>query len=252
MPINYLRELLGTARHPRANRDLGWCLAFIAGAANAGGFLAVAEYTSHMTGIVSGVADYLALGELHMVWAGLLAVLSFLTGSMVCTWLIQWGRLHRRRSEFALPLMLEAILMLMFGVLGSKIQQAYFFYIPYAVLLLCFMMGLQNAMMTKISHAEIRTTHVTGVVTDIGIALGREVFWRQHAADTHEQQESRRRLALHSGLLGLFLMGGFLGALGFKHYGFQASIVLAVMLLLLAIVPLRDDWHLGSNARPQN
>jgi len=38
--------------------------------------------------------------------------------------------------------------------------------------LLCFIMGLQNAVITKISHAEIRTTHVTGLVTDVGIELG--------------------------------------------------------------------------------
>ncbi|MBC7728674.1 MAG: DUF1275 family protein, partial [Microbacteriaceae bacterium] len=61
MPRQTLRTLVGRSRTRRANRHLGLLLAFVAGAANAGGFLAVQRYTSHMTGVVSGVADDLAL-----------------------------------------------------------------------------------------------------------------------------------------------------------------------------------------------
>ena len=53
MPIWYLRRLSGRQRSQAANRDLGLSLSFVAGAANAGGFLAVNQYTSHMTGILS-------------------------------------------------------------------------------------------------------------------------------------------------------------------------------------------------------
>ena len=56
MPRQTLRELVGHQRSRLANRRLGLLLAFVAGAINAGGFLAIQRYTSHMTGIVSGVA----------------------------------------------------------------------------------------------------------------------------------------------------------------------------------------------------
>jgi len=62
MPIKYARRLTGRRRSADANRHLGLVLAFIAGAINAGGFLAVQQYTSHMTGIVSSMADNLVLG----------------------------------------------------------------------------------------------------------------------------------------------------------------------------------------------
>lgn len=61
MPIKYARRLTGSERSRHANRHLGFALAFVAGAANAGGFLAVQQYTSHMTGIVSAMADNLVL-----------------------------------------------------------------------------------------------------------------------------------------------------------------------------------------------
>lgn len=241
MPINYLRHLSSRERSPQANRQLGRNLAFIAGAANAGGFLAVAEYTSHMTGIVSAIADHLALGQFVLALAGLVSVLSFLGGAMLCAWLVNWGRSRELKSEYALPLMLEAVLMLGFGMLGSRIQEHVAFYVPYTVLLLCFMMGLQNAIITKISRAEIRTTHVTGLVTDVGIELGRLLYWRTHPSTPELRDENRQRLQLHASLVALFFVGGVVGALGFKHIGFLASLPLAFLLMLLSVVPLLDD-----------
>ncbi|HZD45747.1 MAG TPA: DUF1275 domain-containing protein, partial [Acidobacteriaceae bacterium] len=57
MPLFYLRRLTGSKRTESANRHLARYLAFIAGAANAGGFLAVRQYTSHMSGMVAAMAD---------------------------------------------------------------------------------------------------------------------------------------------------------------------------------------------------
>ncbi|HPR05336.1 MAG TPA: DUF1275 family protein, partial [Denitromonas sp.] len=62
MPIQYARSLTSHSRSARSDQHLGLALAFVAGAANAGAFLAVKLYTSHMTGIVSSLADDIALG----------------------------------------------------------------------------------------------------------------------------------------------------------------------------------------------
>ena len=64
MPINYLAHLTAPERTAQSNLHLGVTLAFVAGALNAGGFLAIGQYTSHMTGIVSAAADHLVLGDL--------------------------------------------------------------------------------------------------------------------------------------------------------------------------------------------
>ncbi len=54
-----IRGFTSLQRTPQAELKLGSVLAFVAGAANAGGFLAVGQYTSHMTGMLSSVADRL-------------------------------------------------------------------------------------------------------------------------------------------------------------------------------------------------
>ena len=74
--------------------------------------------------------------------------------------------------------MLEAVLLLCFGLLGSNLERHRLLFVPVTVVLLCFVMGLQNAIITKISRAEIRTTHVTGLVTDMGIELGKLIYWK--------------------------------------------------------------------------
>ena len=92
MPLFYLRRLTGSERTESSNRHLARYLAFIAGAANAGGYLAVRQYTSHMSGIVSSMADNLAIGSFSLALSGLAALLSFLFGAFLTTLMIRWAR----------------------------------------------------------------------------------------------------------------------------------------------------------------
>ena len=243
MPIPYLRQLTASERNRKADRHIAGFLAFTAGAINAGGFLAFKQYTSHMTGIVSSIADNTALGDLQTVLAGIGALVSFLGGAATSAILINWARRQKLNSEYALPLMLEAMLLLCFGLLGGNLENHRWLFVPVAVSLLCFVMGLQNALITKLSRSEIRTTHVTGMVTDIGIELGKLLYWNSlkiHALRPDVVAE-RAKLRLLVTLTTLFLVGGIAGALGFKHIGFISTLPLAILLVTLALVPLVDD-----------
>ena len=242
MPISYARGLTGRQRSTRADRHLGVALAFVAGAINAGGFLAVAQYTSHMTGIVSAMADQIALGAYGLVLTGVGALLSFLTGAACSAVLVNHARRRQMQSEYALPLIVEALLLLCFGVLGARLSRIEGLFVPVTVILLCFIMGLQNAVITKLSRAEIRTTHITGIVTDIGIELGKLVYWNAPGlAGQAPVRADRRRLRV-LGLLALsFFIGGVAGALGFKHLGYLSTVPLALILITLASVPAFDD-----------
>jgi uncharacterized membrane protein YoaK (UPF0700 family) len=102
-------------------------------------------------------------------------------------------------------------------------------------------MGLQNAIITKISQAEIRTTHVTGMVTDIGIELGKAMYWNRRRLETGAVRADGGKLWLLTSLVGLFFIGGVTGAIGFNHIGFLATLPLAVVVLVLAAVPVVDD-----------
>ncbi|MBY4945682.1 DUF1275 domain-containing protein [Cupriavidus respiraculi] len=240
MPIRFLRDISGKDRSQPSNRRLGLSLAFVAGATNAGGFLAVQQYTSHMTGIVSHMADELAVGDIATVTTGLGGLLCFLGGAATTAALVNWARRQNLHSAYAAPLMLEAALLLLFGLLGHAFVDRNWMFVPATVALLCYIMGLQNALITKASNYEIRTTHVTGIVTDLGIELGKLFYWNV-ATHEHRVLANRPKLRLLGGLLAMFFVGGVAGALGFKRIGFVTTVPLALIVSLLAVVPIVDD-----------
>lgn len=241
MPINYARTLTAAQRSARADLHLGVALAFVAGAANAGGFLAVHQYTSHMTGIVSSMADHIALGAPDVVLSGAGALLSFVSGAACTSLMVNFARRRRMHSVYALPLLVEAVLLLAFGVVGSRFSAVAGLFVPFTVMLLCFMMGLQNALITKLSRAEIRTTHITGIATDIGIELGKLAYWNRPGSAQPRVLANRGRLRMLALLAAGFFLGGVVGALGFRHAGYLSTVPLAVLLVALAIVPAIDD-----------
>lgn len=241
MPWIFLNKLTGRERTRRTNRQLGGLLAFVAGAINAGGFLAVQRYTSHMTGIVSAIADDLVLGHFVLAFAGAACLLAFVAGAGTTAVLVHWARGRGLQGEFALPLVAEAALLLAFGVLGANLNTLVGFFVPTTVLLLCFIMGLQNAIITKISRAEIRTTHMTGVITDLGIELGRLVYWNRGQRPGGPVRADQDRLVVLSMVLALFLAGGVIGAASFQAFGYIAVLPIVVLLATISGAPLVAD-----------
>ena len=83
-PLAYLR-------HADANllgyRLLAYVMALIGGAINAGGFFAVARYTSHMSGELARMADHLYMHEWRVAWVSAVVAIVAVPGAAVCAWL---------------------------------------------------------------------------------------------------------------------------------------------------------------------
>lgn len=223
-------------------------LSFVAGAINAGGFLAVAQYTSHMTGIVAHMADSLLLGSYDLVLAAFGALLAFAGGAACTAVMVSYARRHRLESEYAMPLLLEAALLVVFGAMGAQLHDVQSpLFVPVTVLLLCFLMGLQNAVATQLSGAQIRTTHVTGTVTDLGLELGKMLYWNRSKFSDGRQavKVNQRRIAHLSAILVFFFTGGLTGAWAFNHIGFSFTLALALLLVILAIAPVAYDLRVA-------
>ena len=112
---------------------------------------------------------------------------------------------------------------------------------PATVRLLCFVMGRQNPVISKLSRAEIRTTPITGTLTDIGIELGKLLYWNRTTRQGGRVLANGKRLTTLSVLASSFFVGGLVGPFGFKHVGYVSTVPLAVVLVALACVPALDD-----------
>ncbi len=88
----------------------------------------------------------------------------------------------------------------------------------------------------------IRTTHITGVGTDIGIELGKLLYWNAgRRTAVGRVVADRPRLGVLIRLASAFVCGGVIGALGFKQFGYVSTLPLALLLVGLPGVPAGDD-----------
>ncbi|MBC3918270.1 DUF1275 domain-containing protein [Undibacterium sp. CY18W] len=248
MPLHYLSSLTSPKRTPQSNRHLGVTLACVAGALNAGGFLAVGQYTSHMTGMLSSAADDFMLGKFLPAFAALFMLFAFAWGAACTALIVNYAKRNQFRYVYTPVLLLEALLLLLFGLVGVRLQEHAVVTVSLTTVLLCYVMGLQNALITKISNAEIRTTHVTGLVTDIGIEMGKLIYWNRHQGKSEGETEGEagkqnqvganmQKLRLHLMLVSAFFSGGILGAFGFQYFGFISTLPIAMALVLLSLAP---------------
>ncbi len=230
------RAMVGHRRSGRRDFALATVLAAIAGAANAGGFFAVGKYTSHMTGYLSQLADNIAILNWLAALVACLAIAAFVTGAAFSTLLINGTRQVNHRHQYALTLAVQGVFLFLFSFGGLFTTPAGRMF---SLACLCFIMGMQNATITKISGARVRTTHATGMVTDIGIEIGRAVgvgVFRFGGTPA-----DGRKLTVLISLVFAFFAGGIVGAVGFGRFGFFFSLPLSVILLGVSIPTLIMD-----------
>jgi uncharacterized membrane protein YoaK (UPF0700 family) len=194
-------------------------LALVAGFINAVGLLGFNHQSiSHLSGTATllgvGVLNSSFSDTLHLV----LILLSFLVGSAISGYFLNSGSLKLGRNYSRL-LILEAIIIFASMYFLSK-GSLFGHYLASAA---C---GLQNALVTTYSGAVVRTTHVTGLFTDLGLMLGSRL--RGELFD-------KRKAVLFLLIITGFIVGGGFGAYFFSMFKFNALLIPAVICLLLAL-----------------
>jgi uncharacterized membrane protein YoaK (UPF0700 family) len=181
-------------------------LAGVAGIVNVVGFLGFQHQAiTHLTGNTSLLGAALASGDLQGAMALLGAIGAFVAGAALSGLVVQDSTLRLGR-RYGVVLSLEAALLCAAVPLFEQQRFA-------GVLCAAVACGLQNAMATTYSGAVVRTSHLSGMFTDLGIMLG-------HAA--RRMPVSRRRLWLCLVVIGCFFAGGVLGAWLFASVGYAA------------------------------
>jgi uncharacterized membrane protein YoaK (UPF0700 family) len=212
----------------------GMLLAAGAGCINAVGFLgAEHQALTHLSGTVTNLGMEIARADYPLARHALLVILSFFLGSVVSGMIIRQSTLQAGR-RYGVALMLESALLLSAAWLLRHAALSG----NYLAAMAC---GLQNAMATSYSGAVIRTTHVTGLITDLGIAVG--LAARRQRADW-------RRMRLYCLLLAGFFGGATLGTLGFLRFGFDTLLLPAVVTGVVGVVHTALKHYRRHHLRP--
>jgi uncharacterized membrane protein YoaK (UPF0700 family) len=191
----------------------GLALALTAGVINAVGFLGVHHQAlSHLTGTVTVLGMELGRANYPVALHALAILAAFFVGCLLSGMVIQQGRLRLgRRYGVALSLESAALFLAVYFLRrGANAGD-------YLAALAC---GLQNAMVSSYSGSTMRTTHMTGMVTDLGIACGH--FLRGATVDWFH-------FRLYGVLLLGFFAGGVVGALGYGRFGYDTLLIPAIL-----------------------
>lgn len=188
-------------------------LSMVAGMVNVVGFLGFEHQgLGHLTGATSQLG--IALTQAHWITAGHLGglLLAFFAGATLSGLVIQDSQLRPGR-RYGVMLMTECALLLAAASLFARHHIA-------GAWLAAMACGIQNALATTFSGAIVRTTHLTGMFTDLGIGLGHLLRGLPLAL---------RRMALSALIIGGFLAGSLAGAVLYAAWGYEALYVPAAM-----------------------
>jgi uncharacterized membrane protein YoaK (UPF0700 family) len=237
MVILYKPESIFSPRHTPS-----WLLfTFSAGAVNASALLACQTYVTHVTGTVTRLGMEVAHLEPLLDFA--LVLSCFIAGAMVSGLLIN-GRAHAgKQPRFGAPLWIAFALVLFtavgghFGLLGAfggaVVHTADFILLS----ILSFAMGLQNAAIATSTGLLVRTTHLTGPATDLGIHLAELFFVKDEA-----RLLARRHAALRAGKIAAFAAGAAVAVPLAYRLGFLVFLLPATLMLIaisLSFLPER-------------
>lgn len=163
------------SRWDRRYRTMAAYLASIGGYVNSAGFVLVGTFTSHMTGNVGRLASDVSHGEGASASGVLGLIAAFMGGAFVASMLVEsdfWGS---RARSYGVAVSMEALVLVSCTALYDASTPSSG--APLEAALLCAAMGIQNSLVTRLSGAVVRTTHVTGVLTDLGIEAARWLRW---------------------------------------------------------------------------
>ncbi len=188
-------------------------LAGIAGMVNVVGYLGFEhQAVSHLTGTTSLLGAAIADGDWRAAAQLVGVVLAFMAGAALSALLVGEVSLELGR-RYGVVLALESALLFASVPLFQREAIA-------GALLAAAACGLQNAMATTYSGAVVRTTHLSGMFTDLAISIGH--LGRGIAVP-------RRRIALSLVIISGFLAGGVIGGLLFRAFRYDALLVPATL-----------------------
>lgn len=224
----------GAARTFKHNVGIATILSFVAGLVNVAGFIAVQKLTTNVTGHFAFFMGEVYEMHFNTALVYLLYVLFFLLGAFTSSIVVEYMAKRNNKLIYVIPVLVESLILLMVAVSGTWLLVVNADIIAFSLL---FAMGLQNALVTKISGSVVRTTHLTGLFTDLGIELSQLFFYNK--AD----QRSRllESIGLRMAIITSFFVGGVLGAVLYKQIGLLVLIGAAAILFVGVLV---DHWSL--------
>ncbi|KAF2518357.1 DUF1275 domain-containing protein [Flavobacterium salilacus subsp. salilacus] len=215
----------GNKRAYRHNFRLAAILSFVAGIVNICGLLALNTLTTNLTGHFAFFSEAFINNNYKIAVISIFYVVCFLAGSFISNLTVELVSRKKPSLAYAVPIIIEILIIAGVALfINPKALQ----HPEYVAAILLFAMGLQNSLVTKVSQSVVRTTHLTGLFTDLGIELSQLFFYKEK----RELQQLKRGIYLKLSIILFFFAGGIAGGLLYKETALKTLLVACCFLIL--------------------
>jgi uncharacterized membrane protein YoaK (UPF0700 family) len=220
-------------RHKGKNRTfahdlrLATLLSFVAGLVNITGVLALKTLTTNVTGHFAFFAEEIMRNDYAIAFTFFLFTIFFLLGSFLSSFLQELISLKNADLSHIFPITLEMVILIAVGIFGTS-SGIYTLDGKLTAFFLLLSMGIQNSLVTNISKSTVRTTHLTGLFTDLGIELSQLFFYKK----PEEVKKLKTSIFLRLSIITFFFLGCFSGGIIYQLLEIKTLFIAAFVLLI--------------------
>lgn len=225
----------GKSRTLKHNLRIASVLSFVAGIVNVAGFLSVQRLTTNVTGHFAFFVDEIFKFNLWEGFIYFLYIFFFFLGSFISNVIVEIVSKINDKLIYIIPIFIESLILFSVAFFGEFLISKNPNLLAFSLL---FAMGLQNSLVTTISNATVRTTHLTGLFTDLGIELSQLFFYKKNDQKSKLFASIKLRLTIIS----FFFLGGLLGGI---FYSTLQLYVLAIAGAILLVGIMKDKITLA-------
>lgn len=196
----------GKTRNLSHNKKIASLLSFVAGVVNVAGFISVQRLTTNVTGHFAYFVDEVFKLNFAESFIYFYYILFFFLGSFISSLFVEIISRKNEQYIYVIPTIIESIILFAVAIFGHYLTTNHANTIAFTLL---FAMGLQNSLVTRISDAIVRTTHLTGLFTDLGIELSQLFFYKSEA----QKAKLLTTIKLRMRIIAFFFMGGIFGGI---------------------------------------
>lgn len=220
-------------RHKGKNRTfahnlrLATLLSFVAGLVNITGVLALKTLTTNVTGHFAFFAEEIMRHDYATAITFFLFTIFFLLGSFLASFLQELISLRNPDLSHIFPITLEMIILIAVGFFGAS-SGIFTLGGKLTAFFMLLAMGIQNSLVTNISSSTVRTTHLTGLFTDLGIELSQLFFYKK----PEEVKKLKTSIFLRLSIISFFFLGCFSGGIIYQIIEIKTLLVAAFFLFI--------------------
>ncbi len=220
-------------RHKGKNRTfahnlrLATLLSFVAGLVNITGVLAVKTLTTNVTGHFAFFAEEIMKHNYITAFTFFFFTICFLIGSFTSSFLAEYVSLKNAEFSHIIPITLEIVVLIGVGIFGTQ-SGTISIEGKLTAFFMLFAMGIQNSLVTNISKSTVRTTHLTGLFTDLGIELSQLFFHKK----PEESKSLRTSIYLRLSIITFFFLGCFSGGFMYRFLEIKTLLIAAFFLMI--------------------